>query len=207
VVLPFQAHSQPCKLPLKFAVNPSSARMKQLWIRWTDFHENLYRGIFMKIYWHPTAVSRVRSQVGCVGFMVDKMTLEQVFSEYFGPTCQFSFSQQLPVHLFILSHTLWRLDTDSVVKQQKKENERKFMPVCLETLFFGYNDEFIWTPTCVRSRNSAVGIATGYRLEDRGVGVRIPGRVKNFLLSKSSRPSLGSTQPSIQWVPGALSPE
>jgi hypothetical protein len=33
-----------------------------------------------------------------------------------------------------------------------------------------------------------------------------PGRVKNFLFSKSSRPALGSTQPPIQWVPGALAP-
>jgi hypothetical protein len=33
-----------------------------------------------------------------------------------------------------------------------------------------------------------------------------PGRVKNFLFSTSSRPALGSTQHSIQWVPGAFSP-
>jgi hypothetical protein len=33
-----------------------------------------------------------------------------------------------------------------------------------------------------------------------------PGRVKNFLFSTSSRLALGSTQPAIQWVPGALSP-
>jgi hypothetical protein len=33
-----------------------------------------------------------------------------------------------------------------------------------------------------------------------------PGRVKNFLFSTSSRPVPGSTQPPIQWVPGALSP-
>jgi hypothetical protein len=32
-----------------------------------------------------------------------------------------------------------------------------------------------------------------------------PGRVKNFLFSTSSRPALGSTQPPIQSVPGALS--
>jgi hypothetical protein len=30
--------------------------------------------------------------------------------------------------------------------------------------------------------------------------------VKNFIFSTSSRPVLGSTQPPIQWVPGALSP-
>jgi hypothetical protein len=34
-----------------------------------------------------------------------------------------------------------------------------------------------------------------------------PGRVKNFLSSKSSRPVLGSTQPPIQWIPGPLSSE
>jgi hypothetical protein len=34
-----------------------------------------------------------------------------------------------------------------------------------------------------------------------------PGRVKSFLLFTSSRPVLGPTQPPIQWVSGALSPE
>jgi hypothetical protein len=32
-----------------------------------------------------------------------------------------------------------------------------------------------------------------------------PDRLKNFLFSMTSRPALGSTQPPIQWVPGALS--
>jgi hypothetical protein len=31
------------------------------------------------------------------------------------------------------------------------------------------------------SRDSVVGIATGYGLEKRGIGVPSPGRVKNFL--------------------------
>jgi hypothetical protein len=38
-------------------------------------------------------------------------------------------------------------------------------------------------------------------------GVPSSGSVKNFLFSTSSRPTLGSTQPPTQWVPGALSPE
>jgi hypothetical protein len=33
-----------------------------------------------------------------------------------------------------------------------------------------------------------------------------PDRVLNFLFSTSSRPTLESTQPPIQWVPWALSP-
>jgi hypothetical protein len=50
----------------------------------------------------------------------------------------------------------------------------------------------------VRSRDSAVNIARGRSSS--------PGRVKNFLLSMSSTPALGSTQSPIQWVPGAFSP-
>jgi hypothetical protein len=46
-------------------------------------------------------------------------------------------------------------------------------------------------------RDSSVGIVTGYRLDDRGVGVPV---------LVGSRSALGSTQPPIQWVPGALSP-
>jgi hypothetical protein len=57
-----------------------------------------------------------------------------------------------------------------------------------------------------RSRESVVGITAGYGLEDRGGRSSSPGRVKNFLFSTSSRSALGSTQPPIQWVSGALSP-
>jgi hypothetical protein len=46
-----------------------------------------------------------------------------------------------------------------------------------------------------------------YGMDDRGGPSSGPGWVKNFLFSKSSRPVLGSTQPPIQWVPGALSPK
>jgi hypothetical protein len=61
-----------------------------------------------------------------------------------------------------------------------------------------------------RSRDSVVGIGRysdwlrGARPRDR---ICSPGRVKNFLFSTSFRPAMGSTQPPIQWVPEAVSPE
>jgi hypothetical protein len=56
----------------------------------------------------------------------------------------------------------------------------------------------------VRSRDSSVGIATGYGLDGRDL---IPGKGKIFLLSTPSRPALEPTQLLIQWVTGALSSE
>jgi hypothetical protein len=56
------------------------------------------------------------------------------------------------------------------------------------------------------SWDSIVSIATGYVLDDRGVGSSSPGRVKNFLFSTLSRLALGSTQSPIQWVLWAISP-
>jgi hypothetical protein len=56
----------------------------------------------------------------------------------------------------------------------------------------------------MRSRDSVVGIETAYRLDDQGGSS--PSRVKNFFLfSMLSRLVLGSIQPPIQWVLGALS--
>jgi hypothetical protein len=55
----------------------------------------------------------------------------------------------------------------------------------------------------LRSQDSVVGIATGYGLDDRGVIVRVP--VGSRIFSTLSRPALEPTQPSIQWVLGALS--
>jgi hypothetical protein len=48
--------------------------------------------------WLPTAAARVRAQVWQMGFVVDKVALGQVFSEYFGFLCQSSFHQILHHH-------------------------------------------------------------------------------------------------------------
>jgi hypothetical protein len=55
------------------------------------------------------------------------------------------------------------------------------------------------------SRNSVVGIATGYGGEGPGGRSLSPRKVKNFLFFTSSRPALGPTQP-IQRVPEVKRP-
>jgi hypothetical protein len=54
-----------------------------------------------------------------------------------------------------------------------------------------------------RSLDSAVGIATGYVLDDRGVEVRVPEGSR--ILSTPRRPVWLRGPPNPQWVPGALS--
>jgi hypothetical protein len=58
-------------------------------------------------------------------------------------------------------------------------------------------------PYATENRDSSVGIATGYGLDDRGVGVSVP--LGSRIFSTSSRPALGYTQPPIQWIPGVES--
>jgi hypothetical protein len=48
-------------------------------------------------------------------------------------------------------------------------------------------------------------IKLGYRLNDRGIGVRFM-EARDFLFFTTFRPALRPTQSSIQWVPGAHSP-
>jgi hypothetical protein len=48
--------------------------------------------------WLPTAAAWVEPGSGQEGFVVDKVALEQVFSEYFGFPCQSLFPQILHPH-------------------------------------------------------------------------------------------------------------
>jgi hypothetical protein len=54
----------------------------------------------------------------------------------------------------------------------------------------------------VRSWDSAVGIATGYGLDDRGVGVQVPVGSRIFCYPRRPERLWKTTQPPIQWVPG-----
>jgi hypothetical protein len=48
-------------------------------------------------------------------------------------------------------------------------------------------------------RGSAVGIETGYGLDDRGVGIQVPVGAKNFHFSIPSRQTLRPYEPILPW--------
>jgi hypothetical protein len=89
-----------------------------------------------------------------------------------------------------------------IIGRGKKTSERK---IC-KSLHRCSGSDSMTDLKVVMSRGSAVGIATGYGLDDREVRFRVSveSRIGNF--SIPLRPALGPTQPPIQWVLGALSP-
>jgi hypothetical protein len=67
-----------------------------------------------------------------VGFMVDKVALEQVFSEYFGFPCQFSFAKMLHTNLSSGAGIVGQLVTDvpsglslTLPHETKKKKKKK----------------------------------------------------------------------------------
>jgi hypothetical protein len=73
-------------------------------------------------------------------------------------------------------------------------NSNRIVGPCVE--YFGRSSE---------SRDSSVGIALGYGLDDRGFRVRFPAGAGNVSLHHRVQNGSGPTQLPIQWVPGALS--
>jgi hypothetical protein len=53
--------------------------------------------------------------------------------------------------------------------------------------------------------HNSVGIALGYRLDDRGSSVRFPAGAGNFSLHHRVQNGSGTTEHPVQWIPGALS--
>jgi hypothetical protein len=83
----------------------------------------------------------------------------------------------------------------------------RLMQYCTYTVVLPFMIHFnIVISSMPRSKDGAVGIATGYRLDKRKGRSSSPVRVKQFLFSTSPKPALGPTQPPIQLVSGALSP-
>jgi hypothetical protein len=74
--------------------------MYLIWLRMETNGGVLGRAIAETVSrWLPAAAARVRARVWQVGFMVDKVASGQVFSEYFGFSCQnHSFHQLLHHH-------------------------------------------------------------------------------------------------------------
>jgi hypothetical protein len=74
-----------------------------------------------------------------VGFVVDKMAMEQVFSEYFDFPCQFSFHQLLDTHhLSSGAGIIGELVADSVSPHTKNPPPKKSLPEFLVQTFW-YN--------------------------------------------------------------------
>jgi hypothetical protein len=65
---------------------------------------------------------------------------------------------------------------------------------------------FILALLYISEPGSSGSIVSDYGLDDRAIGVRSPAGAEDFSLASVSRPALGPTQPSVQWVPGVLSP-
>jgi hypothetical protein len=94
------------------------------------------------------------------------------------------------------------LEGDSPVANCRWETvngtQYSYMCVCWRGFFFCFGENCVAYEPGYSSRYSD-SLRARFRSSS-------PGRVKNFLFSTSSRPALGSNQPPIQWVPGALSP-
>jgi hypothetical protein len=94
--------------------------------------------------WLPTAAARVRAQIRSCGILVDKVALGQVFSEYIGFPCQFSFHILLHTHLSSGTGTVGQLVADvpsglslTPPQETKKKKLWRNMLLCIAREFLG----------------------------------------------------------------------
>jgi hypothetical protein len=90
--------------------------------------------------WLPTAGAGFEPRSGHVGFVVDKVALGQVSSEYSGFPCQFPFHRLLHNHLSFGAGTIGQLVTDvpsGLSLTLPQETKKKSLPIadCAIALF------------------------------------------------------------------------
>jgi hypothetical protein len=105
------------------------------------------------------------------------------------PSCRLSRQR---AHKILIFYTTWMFITifTKALSLSNAMPHVQFIIKCIMTLY----------PLC-KSRDRAVGAATGNGARRQRGQSSSPGTVKNFHLPTSSRPIMGSIQPPIQWVP------
>jgi hypothetical protein len=175
---------------------------------WLTLYEEQYtfsKGYSQMIIWQP-AVLLVASTQNCrwtwlfVLFIIEwwnnifkgwsKQSPQLVWMSTGGFSCYLILfiSSKIWNQLFGCNHGWWTICDNELCH---------YNPLC----WFPWRNAFPF----IERWDSVVCIATGYRLDDWGVGVQVPVRSRIFSSPSSSRLALASTQPPIQWVPGALS--
>jgi hypothetical protein len=76
-----------------------------------------------------------------VGFAVDKVALGQVFSEYFGFPCQFSFHRLLHTHLSTGAGTIGRSIKWTQVSPHPKKLKKKLLTCFKLNAWYGKSQE------------------------------------------------------------------
>jgi hypothetical protein len=139
-----------------------------------------------------------------VVFVVDKVALSRLFSEFFRfpPVTQYSTIVLSPS---IIEHEV--CDSPDQAAHYNTLGQKLGASALTRHLDYpGVRYYYHYYYNKFRSRVSSGSIVSDYGLDDRAIGVRSPQGQRIFPLASVSRPALGPTQPPVRWVPGVLSP-
>jgi hypothetical protein len=90
----------------------------------------------------------------------------------------------------------------------KRDSRKQMNTRCRRFMILTWASNFVAYSWWESEQDSSVSIVSGYGLDDRAIAVQSSAEAKGFFfLASLSRPTLGPTQPPVQWVPGALPPE